>query len=83
MLTFATIFLLFLKGGLELSDKWTGNLIGKMHNAKITQQDIADELGTTKAYISMILNGKRTPKNAKQRLEEAFKASYQKKYNSN
>ena len=63
-----------------MPEKWTGNLVGKMHNAKITQQDIADELGTTKAYVSMILNGTKTPKNAKQRLEEAFQAAYQKKY---
>ena len=50
-----------------------------MHNARITQQDIADELGTTKAYVSMILNGTKTPKNARQRLEEAFQAACEKK----
>ena len=62
-----------------MPEKWTGNLVGRMHNAKITQQDIADELGTTKAYVSMILNGTKTPKNARQRLEEAFQSACQKK----
>lgn len=64
-----------------MPEKWTGVLVGKMHNAKITQQDIADELGTTKAYVSMILNGTKTPKNARKRLEEAFKAACEKKMN--
>lgn len=60
-------------------EKWTGNLIGRMHNAGITQEDIAAELGTTKAYVSMILNGRRTPQDAKARLEEAFQAAKAKK----
>ena len=63
-----------------MPEKWTGDLVGRMHNAKITQQDIANELGTTKAYISMILNGSKTPNNAQQRLEDAFQAAYKKKY---
>lgn len=62
-----------------MPEKWTGDLVGKMHNAKITQEDIAKELGTTKAYISMILNGNKKPKNARKRLEAAFQAAYQKK----
>ena len=65
-----------------MPEKWTGNLVGKMHNARITQEDIAKELGTTKAYVSMILNGTKNPKNAKQRLEEAFQAAYKKKYDN-
>lgn len=51
-------------------EKWTGRLIGKMHNNGISLTDVANELGVTKAYISMILNGARKPKDAKRRLEE-------------
>ena len=65
-----------------MPEKWTGVLVGKMHNNRITQQDIADELGTTKAYVSMILSGSKTPKNARQRLEEAYQAALLKKNNN-
>lgn len=57
-----------------MPEKWTGNLIGRMHNEKVTYEDIANELGVTKAYVSMILNSRRTPADAKTRLEEAFQA---------
>lgn len=62
-----------------MPEKWTGELVGKMHNFKITQEDIAREMGTTKAYISMILNGSKTPKNAEKRLNDAFESAYRKK----
>ena len=42
-----------------MPDKWTGDIIGIMHCNKITRKDVADEIGVTKAYITMILNGKR------------------------
>lgn len=52
-------------------EKWTGRLVGKMHNHGVTYADIAAELGVTKAYVSMILNGARKPKDARRRLETA------------
>lgn len=55
-------------------EKWTGNLVGRMHNAGVSSKDLAIELGVTEAYVSMILNGKRTPPDAKERLERAFRA---------
>lgn len=39
-----------------MPEAWTGNLIGKMHNKGITYDDLAEEMGVTKSYISMILN---------------------------
>lgn len=53
-------------------DKWTGRLIGRMHNAGVTSNDLAKHLGVTKAYISMILNCHKKPKDAQQKLETAF-----------
>lgn len=47
-------------------------MVGKMHNERIRVEDIASELGLTKAYVSMILNGKRNPPGAKVRLEQAL-----------
>lgn len=55
-------------------EKWTGRLIGKMHNNGISISDLASELGVTKSYISMILNGARKPTDAKARLEAAVDA---------
>lgn len=55
-------------------EKWTGRLIGKMHNNGVSNADLAAELGITKAYVSMILNGARKPPDAKSRLEAAVDA---------
>ena len=54
--------------------KWTGRLVGRMHNEKVTKSDLAKELGFTKAYVCMILNGKRTPDGSRERMEAAFDA---------
>ena len=55
-----------------MPEEWTGELIGKMHNANVTYYDLANEIGCGKAYISMLLNGKRNPKDARERLCSAF-----------
>ena len=54
--------------------KWTGDIVGIMHNYKITQEDVALEMGVTKAYVSMILNGKKSPAGIKDRVEHAVNA---------
>lgn len=53
-------------------EKWCGDLVGKMFRNKVTRQDLADELGVTKQYVSMLLNGERTTEGAKERLENAY-----------
>ena len=55
-------------------EKWTGRLIGKMHNNGVSAAELATELGVTRAYVSMILNGARKPPEAKNRLETAVDA---------
>ena len=64
-----------------MNEKWTGNLVGKMHNEGVTYQDMANELSVTKSYISMILNGSRKPKGIKQRMEDAFNSVVEKRKN--
>jgi transcriptional regulator with XRE-family HTH domain len=61
-------------GGEKMPEKWTGKLIGRMHNESITRQDVANELGVGKSYVTMLLNGTRTQKDARQRLESAVDA---------
>lgn len=51
--------------------KWTGDLVGLMHNHKITFQMLADKLGVTNRYVSMVLNGHRDPDNAEARFRAA------------
>ena len=64
-----------------MKEKWTGSLIGKMHNADVTYEDLAKEMGVTKAYVSMILNCSRTPPNAEERLNDAFNSILKRKKN--
>jgi len=55
-----------------LREQWTGDLVGRMHNAQVTLGDMAAEMHCTKSYVSQILNGRRKPENAQERLEGAF-----------
>lgn len=55
-----------------MREEWTGELVGRMHVAEVTQEELAREMNVKKPYVSMILNGKRTPKGGRERLESAF-----------
>ena len=55
-----------------MPQKWTGDIVGKMHNNRVTYDELASKLGVTKAYISMILNGARNPAGAQERFETAL-----------
>ena len=57
-----------------MPEKCTGRLIGKMHNEKVTYDDLAEELGVTKSYVSMILNSVRKPRGIQDRMETAFES---------
>ena len=51
---------------------WTGRLVGKMHTNGVTIQDLADELGYSRGYVSMLLNSEREPDGVRTRLESAY-----------
>ena len=53
-------------------EKWTGALIGKMHNNGIKQVELAKKLNLTNAYVGMILRGERKPPNIRQKIESAL-----------
>ncbi len=55
-----------------MPELWTGEIIGKMHNERVTYDQLAEKLDVTKAYISMILNCKRAPKNAETKIRAAL-----------
>ena len=60
-----------------MPETWTGNLIGKMHNKDVTYDELAEEMGVTKSYVSMILNGHRRPPDIRNRMEVAFNSIIQ------
>lgn len=51
--------------------QWIGDLIGEMHNHRISKTRLAKHLGVTREYVSMILNGHREPLGAKERFTRA------------
>lgn len=62
-----------------MPERWTGRLVGRLHNERITYEELAKEMGVTKAYISMILNGARKPKGIRERMEAAVVAITERK----
>lgn len=56
-----------------LHKKWTGNLVGLMHDHKISKTMLAEELGVTREYVSMVLNEHREPSGAEDRFNLAVK----------
>lgn len=52
---------------------WTGDLLGRMHNAGVTRKDIAKKVHYSYGYVSMIFNSKRATSGEKRELfEQAF-----------
>jgi len=62
-----------------MPEKWTGRLIGRMHNERVTYDELGAELGVSKAYISMVLNGRRKPHGIRERMESALNAIIQRR----
>ena len=62
-----------------MPEKWTGRLVGRMHIERVTCDDLAAELGVTRPYVSMILNGHRKPDGIQDRLEAAFESVLKKR----
>lgn len=55
-----------------MPEKWTGRLVGKMHNHAIKQIELAEKLGFTNAYTGMILRGERKPPQIREKMEAAL-----------
>ncbi len=51
--------------------QWTADVVGKMHLKKVTKKQLAEKLGVTPEYVSMVLNGHREPDGAEQRFRAA------------
>lgn len=53
-------------------ETWTGEIIGEMHNNKISYQQLADKLGWHVKYLSAVMNGKRNPTEAESKVRKAL-----------
>lgn len=52
--------------------QWTGDFVGRMHRHRVTITQLAREMGVTREYLSMILNGHREPDCIEQRMNDAL-----------
>ena len=57
-----------------MAEEWTGHIVGLLHTHRITQAELAAELGVTAQYVSMVLNGKKNPKGIYERMISAIQA---------
>lgn len=57
-----------------MAEEWTGRIVGQLHTHRITQAELAAEMGVTAQYISMVLNGKKSPKGIDIRMGTAIQA---------
>ena len=52
--------------------QWTGDFVGRMHRHRVTITQLAQQMGVTREYLSMILNGHREPSGIEQRMNDAL-----------
>lgn len=57
-----------------MPERWTGELVGKMHLHGIKRKDIARKIGYNDKYVLAVLNGKVKPKGAQEKFEAAVDA---------
>lgn len=51
---------------------WTGKIVSLLHVHNITQKELAEELGVTHNYVSMLLNGKMETPGIEQRMKDGI-----------
>ena len=52
--------------------QWTADVIGELHVHGMRQKDLAAHLGYHPKYVSAIINGHKTPKNAEAKFRAAL-----------
>lgn len=58
---------------------WTASIVGSLHTNRITKKQLAEQIGCTPEYVSMILNGHRSPKGADETFNRALDELIQQK----
>lgn len=62
---------------------WTARLIAKLHMNRISKKRLAEQLGYTPEYVSMVLNGHRSPNGAENEFSKALDELVQQKSKAN
>lgn len=57
-----------------MPEPWTGELVGRMHNAGVTAKELAAHMGKNPKYVSAVLNGHCSPKKSRQEFNAALDA---------
>ena len=57
---------------MNFPEKWTGDIVKKMHLNGINQSQISEEIGVSREIVCKTLSGKYQMKNAKERFSEAI-----------
>lgn len=52
--------------------QWTGEVKGILHTHQINDKQLAERIGWNKKYLSAVLNCKRNPKGAEQKVKTAL-----------
>lgn len=55
-----------------MPETWTSEIVAEIHLHRITQKKLAEALSWTPVYLNMVLNGKRSPKNAESSVRSAM-----------
>lgn len=62
-----------------MAGEWTANIVGRMHVARITGLQLAEEAEITNSYLSAVLHGKKGDENTQKRITEALERLEQKR----
>lgn len=57
-----------------MAEQWSGEIVAKLHLHGITRRELADEMGVTAQYVTMVLNGKKSPAKMEERMDGAINA---------
>ena len=52
--------------------QWIGDFVGRMHRHKVTITQLSQEMGVTREYLSLILNGHREPAGIEKRMNDSL-----------
>lgn len=55
-----------------MPEKWTGDVVGRMHTHRIKMDELAAALGWHPKYLSLVINGHRQPLAAEAKVTAAL-----------
>lgn len=59
--------------------EWTGDLVKKMHLNRVSNTELAAEMGVTKNYVGMLINGVRDASKLRETMEAALERIIERK----